>query len=267
MRLSIAISPCPNDTFIYGAVAQDLIESPHEFDFSYHDIETLNKMAQSGSADLIKMSFYNYFKVKDQYRLLPCGGALGKGCGPLLITADAAAVDIKENISIAIPGKNTTANFLLNFYNPRFTNLIELPFDQIEQAILDGDVDAGVIIHENRFTYADKGLQLLVDLGSHWENITSSPIPLGCLAVKQEIADEMEEDIIRLVRQSILYAQNDFPAIQEYVSSHAQEMEETVQKAHIDLYVNDFSYDMGAQGWKAVDAMDMHLKMSKNTNN
>ncbi len=263
MKLSFAISPCPNDTFIYGAIANQLIESPYEFEFSYHDIETLNKMAQSGKTDLIKMSFYNYFHVKDNYRLLPCGGALGRGVGPLLITKNINEFQEHNSIRIAIPGKNTTANFLLNFYNPEYTELIEFPFDKIEQAVLDGDVEAGVIIHENRFTYADKGLQLLVDLGSHWESVTSSPIPLGCLAVRQDIADEIEEDIIKLVRQSILFAQNDYSAIKYYVADHAQEMDPKVAQAHIDLYVNDFSYGMGSEGWKAVDAMEMHLKTNQ----
>ncbi|MBK6373343.1 MAG: 1,4-dihydroxy-6-naphthoate synthase [Saprospiraceae bacterium] len=263
MTLSFAISPCPNDTFIYGAIANQLIESPHEFEFSYHDIETLNKMAQTGKTDLIKMSFYNYFHVKDNYRLLPCGGALGRGVGPLLITKNINEFQGHNSIRIAIPGKNTTANFLLNFYNPEYTELIEFPFDKIEQAVLNGDVEAGVIIHENRFTYADKGLQLLVDLGSHWESVTSSPIPLGCLAVRQDIADEIEEDIIKLVRQSILFAQNHYSAIKNYVADHAQEMDPKVAQAHIELYVNDFSYDMGSEGWKAVDAMELHLKTNQ----
>lgn len=260
MNLNIAISPCPNDTYIYGAIANNLIDSPHYFNFSYHDIETLNKMAQEGNTDLIKMSFYNYFKVKDKYRLLHCGGALGRGCGPLLITKDPQILSKKDQIKIAIPGRNTTANFLLNYFNSEYNDLIEMPFDAIEKAILNNEVDAGVIIHENRFTYQSKGLKLLQDLGAYWEVKTSSPIPLGCLALRQDIADDIEEEITRLVQQSILFANNNYPAIESYVSAHAQEMDPEVVKAHIELYVNDFSYEMGTDGWKAVDAMDLHIR-------
>lgn len=262
MKLTIAISPCPNDTFIYGAIATHKIELPYDFEFTYHDIETLNKMAQEGSVDLIKMSFFNYFKVKDKYRLLPCGGALGLGVGPLLVASDRDILTKKENIKIAIPGRNTTAFFLLNYYNPEFKNIVEMPFDRIEQAILEHEVDAGVIIHENRFTYRSKGLQLLQDLGTYWEEQTSSPIPLGCLALRNEIDDEVGENITKLVQQSILFANNNYKAIEGYVEQHAQEMDPEVIRAHIDLYVNDFSYDMGLEGWKAVDQMGMHLALS-----
>lgn len=259
LKLDIAVSPCPNDTFIYGALANRLIASRYDFNFSYHDIETLNLMALKGECDLIKMSFRNYFNVRDKYTLLPCGGALGMGCGPLLITADPDAFRQKSRPLIAIPGYNTTANFLLHFFNKDLDNLVEMPFDRIEQALLDKKADAGVIIHENRFTYASKGLQLIRDLGSHWEEMTQAPIPLGCLAVKNELAAEISDDITQLVQHSISYARKNYNQIHDYILAHAREMEQNVIKSHIDLYVNDFSYSMGVSGQKAVEAMEEHL--------
>ncbi len=261
MKLSFAISPCPNDTFIYGAIANNLIDLPCEFNFSYHDIQTLNLMAQEGKTDLIKMSFYNYFKVKDHYKLLPTGGALGIGCGPLLISMDNNVLKNHDRPRIAIPGINTTAYFLLNFYNPELINLVEMQFDQIEHEILEGKVDAGVIIHENRFTYQEKGLKLVEDLGVHWENVTKSPIPLGCLAIKRDLDADMGDKITELVKQSILYANHNFDSIRNYIYDHAKEMDPEVIQSHIDLYVNDFSYDMGVSGWKAVDEMGKQVAL------
>lgn len=259
MTIKAAISPCPNDTFIYGALANKLIETPHHLTFEYCDIEQLNQMAFAEKADLIKMSYYSYFKVEHKYRLLPCGGAMGVNCGPLLITKDKTNYE-KANPVIAIPGIHTTANFLLHFFkNDNFT-LLELPFDKIESALLEGLADAGVIIHENRFTYQQKGLTLITDLGQFWEDRTECPIPLGCLAIHRDINPAIDNEIIDMVQRSIIFARQHPDQLQTYINSHAQEMNSDVIQSHIELYVNDFSYDIGQEGKRAIQYMRKHLE-------
>ena len=203
MKLTLAFSPCPNDTFIFEPIVNKRIDLGElDFEIILNDVEQLNKAAIEGSADVTKLSFNAYTRLHRQYQLLNSGSALGRNCGPLLITLPGKKSLDVNTLKIAIPGYNTTAFLLTKYAFPQAENFIETVFSDIENAVLDGRADAGVIIHENRFTYADKGLQLLVDLGSHWESVTSSPIPLGCLAVRQDIAYEIEEDILSLIHIS-----------------------------------------------------------------
>ena len=257
MKLKIGISPCPNDTYIFEALAQNQIDTAGlEFEFSYHDIAVLNQKAQQQGLDIVKISYANYFEIADNYILLRSGGAMGFGVGPLLLA--------KENInpspqhSVAIPGKNTTANFLLKYAFPDLSNKSELPFDKIEEALLGAQYELGLVIHESRFTYEQKGLKKIMDLGEYWEEKENLPIPLGGIAIKRNIATEYGQLINALVKKSILW-QDGKHALSDYIKSHAQEMDESVMQQHIDLYVNDFSKDVGPKGENAIAFMQQIL--------
>ncbi len=257
MKLILGFSPCPNDTFIFDALVNNKIDTGGiEFEVVLQDVETLNQGALEGKLDITKLSFPAFFRSLQHYTLLHAGSALGKGVGPLLISKDPAiTLDSVKNRSIAIPGLNTTANLLLGYAFPQAWNKKIMVFSEIENAVLSGYAELGVIIHENRFTYQQKGLYKLVDLGEFWENKISMPIPLGGIAINKKVERSVAEKINELIRQSVQFAFSNYPLIPGYVKQHSQEMEESVMKQHIDLYVNHYSVDLGAEGKKAIETM------------
>lgn len=258
MEISLGFSPCPNDTFIFDALVNKKIDT-EGLDFSVHlqDVQTLNDWAISGKLDVSKISYGVLPLLLDKYKLLSSGGALGKGVGPLLI-AGKEIDDLKSAIAsmqVAIPGKNTTAHLLFSMAFPQATNKTFLVFNQVEDAVLSGQVDAGVIIHENRFTYQDKGLVKLIDLGNYWEEQTNAPIPLGGIVIRKTMEAELGKRVDSLIKKSVAYAFKNYPAITDYVRLQAQEMNEDVMRKHIDLYVNEYSTDLGESGKKAVQQL------------
>ncbi len=255
MKLTLGFSPCPNDTFIFDALVNHKIDTEgFEFEVVLEDVQTLNKWAIDGKLDVSKISYGVLPLVLDQYIVLNSGGALGKGVGPLLIRKqDSALQDDKvAGSSIAIPGEHTTAHMLYSLAYPHSVHKKFMIFSDIEQAVLDGRADYGVIIHENRFTYQEKGLHKVVDLGDYWEQKTGLPIPLGGIVTRRKFDPAIRRRIDRLIRSSITYAFANYPHITEYVKEHSQEMSESVMRQHIDLYVNDFSVELGPDGRHAV---------------
>jgi 1,4-dihydroxy-6-naphthoate synthase len=256
MQLSLGFSPCPNDTFIFDALVNRKIDTKaFTFDTHLEDVETLNNWALQGKLDITKLSFAVYLKVKDKYELLNSGSALGRGCGPLLIAKKNVPLEEVKNLAIAIPGENTTANLLFSIAFPEAKNKKVMLFNEIENAVLNGDVDAGVIIHENRFTYQLKGLVKLMDMGEYWEQTTGNPIPLGGIFIRKDVPAETRAQLDALIHQSLQNSYTTYPQLSDYVKSHAQEMDESVMRQHIDLYVNDFSLDLGSEGKAAVAAL------------
>ena len=256
MKLSLGFSPCPNDCFIFDALVHKRIDLEGlEFDVKLEDVETLNRMALRQELDITKLSFHAYAHVINNYILLRSGSALGFNCGPLIISKTQITDPEKQIRSIAIPGKLTTANFLLSIAYPQLTTKKELIFSDIEDAVLKGEVDAGLIIHENRFTYEARGLKKVRDLGEFWEEQINAPIPLGGIVIKRSIDPAIAKKVNRLIRKSVEYAFAHPEASMPYVREHAQAMDEVVMKKHIDLYVNRFSIDLGEQGEKAVELM------------
>ena len=258
MLLTLGFSPCPNDTFIFDALVNKKIDTEGlDFLVQLEDVQTLNAWAIDGKLDISKISYGVLPLLVERYKLLNSGGALGKGVGPLLI-ARQEVTDLQAaitNMQVAIPGKNTTAHLLFSMAFPQATDKTFLVFNQIEEAVVKGTVDAGVIIHENRFTYQDKGLVKLIDLGNYWEEQTNAPIPLGGIVVRKEIAGEIIEKVDKLIRKSVAYAFENYPFITDYVRHHAQEMNDEVMRKHIDLYVNGYSIDLGETGKKAVQQL------------
>lgn len=256
MKLTLGFSPCPNDTFIFDALVNHKIDTEGiEFETVLADVETLNQWALEGKLDITKLSFPAFFRSTEHYILLHAGSALGKGVGPLLICREENAQPLENNIEkalIALPGLNTTANLLFSFAYPEAVNKQFMVFSSIEDAILNGSVQGGVIIHENRFTYQQKGLHKIKDLGEYWEEKTRLPIPLGGIAINQSVKRDTALKINRLIRSSLEYAFRHYPLVTEYVKQHSQEMSEEVMRQHIDLYVNNFSLDLGANGQEAI---------------
>ena len=255
MPLTLAFSPCPNDCFIFDAMVHERIDLEGlQFEVRLGDVEALNTTAFAEAVDVTKLSFHAYAYCADKYVLLDAGSALGRNCGPLLISARPITIDdaAAGALRIAIPGKYTTANFLLGYAFPRAQDKTELLFSDIEAAVLDGRYDAGVIIHENRFTYADRGLRKIIDLGEYWESTTGAPIPLGGIVIRRSLPDEVKQKVNRVLRRSVEYAFAHREASLPYVKAHAQEMSEEVMYKHIDLYVNDFTVDLGDEGRLAV---------------
>ena len=258
MKLSLAFSPCPNDCFMFDAIVNRRIDLEGlEFSVTLADIEALNHAAFAAAPDVTKLSFHAYAYCADRYVLLDAGSALGRNCGPLLISKrriDRAEVERGE-LAIAIPGRYTTANFLCGLAFPAARNKTEVLFSEIEPALLDGRFDAGVIIHENRFTYRARGLRKIIDLGEFWEAETGAPIPLGGIVAKRSLPDEVQRAMNRVMRRSVEYAFAHRDASLPYVRAHAQEMSEAVMYQHIDLYVNEYSVDLGEQGRRAVQVL------------
>jgi len=253
MKLTLGFSPCPNDTFIFDALVNGKIDTAElEFEVLLEDVQTLNEWAKAGKLDISKISYGTLPLVLDNYVLLNSGGALGKGVGPLLIAKKDMLLTEVSNLCIAIPGENTTAHLLFSQAFPNAKNKKFMVFHKIEDAVLNEAVDAGVIIHENRFTYQNRGLIRLMDLGEFWEEKTGVPIPLGGIVAKRSLTKTVAAKVDELIRKSVEYAFANYPMITDYVKQHSQEMEESVMKQHIDLYVNNFSIDLGTDGKQAV---------------
>jgi len=276
MKLTLGFSPCPNDTFIFDALIHHKIDAEGlDFEVFFDDVETLNQKAFKGVLDVTKLSYHAFAYVADQYALLDSGSALGFGVGPMLIykgdllrfAAPAEAITfvgesgtgvktdmtrVLSKLKIGIPGKYTTANFLLGLFLPDAENKIEMRFDEIENALIDGKIDLGLIIHENRFTYQDKGLKKLVDLGDFWEKQTGCAIPLGGIVVNRKLPLDVQLKLNRVLRRSVEFAFANPKSGLDFIRQHSQEMSEEVMYKHIDLYVNQYSLDLGIEGRKAI---------------
>jgi len=255
-KLSIGYSPCPNDTYIFCGLAHQKIALP-KVAFApplLEDVETLNRWAMEKKLDVTKLSFHVLGHVLDEYCVLSTGSALGRGCGPLLVARPGFDVKNLVTATIAIPGKFTTANMLFRMFSPASTNLPEMRFDTIMEAVISGEVDAGVIIHESRFTYADQGLICLQDLGQWWEETSGHPIPLGCIVARRSLGGKTISAIDAAIAESIAYADTDPTRCIPYMQQHAQEMDTKVMQSHIGLYVNEYSRSLGSEGLAAIDA-------------
>lgn len=266
MKLSIGFSPCPNDTFIFDALVNGKIDTGGiEFEPVLEDVQTLNQWAIQGRLDVTKISYGVLPNILSHYAMLNSGGAMGRGVGPLLITtADNSQLSIEQlsQLPVAIPGENTTAHLLLSHALPAFQQKKFMLFHEIEDALIAGEVASGVIIHENRFTYADKGLVLLNDLGKFWEESLNSPIPLGGIAMKRTFPLDIQRQVDQLIQSSLRQAEEALPELSSYVQLHAQEMDPSVQRMHIDLYVNEFSRNAGEEGKHAVSIlMDAYQRL------
>ena len=252
-KFTLGFSPCPNDTFIFDALVNKKIGTEGlDFEVALEDVETLNQWALEGKLDFTKISFGVLPLIRNEYVLLNSGGALGKGVGPLLISKKPiAALHIEECI-VAMPGENTTAHLLFSQAFPNALKKEFMVFSKIEEAVLCNKVDAGVIIHENRFTYQNKGLKKILDLGEFWEEQTGFPIPLGGIVAKRTVDKSISLQVDKLIRKSIEYAFQNYPSLPAFVKEHSQEMEEDVMRQHIELYVNDFSVENGDKGKEAI---------------
>jgi len=269
MKLTLGFSPCPNDTFIFDALVNKKIDTQGlEFDVVLEDVESLNKWSFEKKLDITKLSYPAFFQNLDKYVLLNSGAALGKGVGPILISNKEQGIRNVEENTIALPGENTTANLLFSFAYPDAKIKTFIRFDKIEDFVLNGSTKAsptggglvgaaalGVIIHENRFTYQQKGLHKVTDLGEYWEEKMHAPIPLGGITVKRSIDKETSLKIDRLIKKSIEFAFSNYPLITDYVKQHSQEMSEDVMRQHIELYVNNFSIDLGNDGKHAIETL------------
>lgn len=254
-KLSIGFSPCPNDTFIFDALIHGKIDTEGlEFEVFMADVEELNQKAFLGELDITKLSYHAFLHILEEYIMMDSGSALGNNCGPLLIKNSGSENPSVNNL-IAIPGKYTTANFLLNYAFPEFHNKKLVLFSEIESAIKNGEVSAGLIIHENRFTYADRGFDKVKDLGEHWEQQTGMPIPLGGIAIKRNLDKSLQEKVQRLIRKSIEFAFENPSESLAFVKQNAQEMDAEIMQKHINLYVNEYSLSLGEKGKAAIEYM------------
>lgn len=252
--LTLGYSPCPNDTFIFYALVHGKIDTEGlSFRELLEDVETLNRMARQAELDVTKVSFHAFGHFMDNYCLLRSGGALGRGCGPLVVVREACSMQDLRGKTIAIPGNLTTAFLLLQLYDPGIgCNIKVMPFHRIIDAVKNGEADAGLIIHESRFTYQKAGLISVIDLGQWWEQETGHPIPLGCIIAKRELGRELIEKTDRLIRKSLEYAFENREQTKKYIKKHSQELQDSVIEQHIGLYVNDYSLDLGEEGLSAV---------------
>jgi 5,8-dihydroxy-2-naphthoate synthase len=258
MTLTLGFSPCPNDCFMFDAMVHRRIDLEGlDFDVRMADIEALNSAAFAGDVDITKLSFHAYAYCADAYVLLDAGSALGRNCGPLLISQRPISPEevAAGYLRIAIPGKYTTANFLLSLAFPRATDKSECLFSDIEAGVLDGRFDAGLIIHENRFTYADRGLKKIIDLGEFWESETGAAIPLGGIVISRRLPADVRQRVNRVMRRSVEYAFANRDASLPFVRANAQAMSDEVMYKHIDLYVNEYSVDLGVDGRRAVEVL------------
>jgi 1,4-dihydroxy-6-naphthoate synthase len=256
--LTLGFSPCPNDCFIFDALVHKRIDTEGlEFNVLLADVEELNRLAFAGQIDITKLSYHAFAHLSHSYCLLQAGSALGFGVGPLLISKQPVLnlPSAMKTMRIAIPGKYTTANFLLSLAFPDALNKTEMLFSDIEGAVLSGEMDAGLIIHENRFTYHERGLTKLMDLGEYWESLAHAPIPLGGIVVNRSLSRDVQVRMSRVLRRSVEYAFANPDASRSFVKAHAQEMSEEVMYKHIDLYVNKFSIDLGVEGRHAVELL------------
>ncbi len=254
--LTLGYSPCPNDTFIFHALVHGLVGTGgFAFRERLEDVETLNRLVLAGALDVSKVSYHLLGFIRDDYCLLRSGGALGRGCGPLVVAGKFTGMEELKGRRIAVPGRYTTASLLLRLFDPELDNIVFLPFHEIMGAVSRGEVDAGVIIHESRFTYAGLGLTKLLDLGEWWERETGHPIPLGGIVVRRTLGPAVADVIDRALRASVEYAFAHPGAASAYIRSHSQEMSEEVCASHIGLYVNRFSVQLGSEGEAAIAAL------------
>ncbi|GAX60590.1 periplasmic solute-binding protein [Candidatus Scalindua japonica] len=257
MKLKIGISPCPNDTFIFHALLKQLIDvGPFEFELTSADVQSLNEGAQAGNFDVVKISYGNLWNVQAMYGLLYSGGAMGFGCGPLLLSTKSNRLD--PDIPVGVPGENTTANALLKFWaaGESMTYKTEYAFfDELYNDLLNGNRVQSLVIHENRFTYEKDGLFLICDLGEYWEGKTEAPIPLGGIVIRRELGKDVARKVDGLIQQSVEFAWENPEKSKSFIKEHAQETEESVVKSHIGLYVNDFSANMGEKGKVAIERL------------
>ena len=276
MKLTLGFSPCPNDTFIFDALVNKKIGVDGlEFETVLEDVETLNQWALEGKLDITKLSFPAFFQSLDKYQLLDAGSALGEGVGPLLVSksklpeSTPRAPNEKSPLNektIALPGINTTANLLFSFAYPEATQKKFMIFSAIEDSVLNGEADLGVIIHENRFTYQQRGLHKVIDLGHYWETRMKTPIPLGGIAISRSIAKATAIQINGLIRKSLEFAFQNYPVLSAYVRQHSQSLSEEVMRQHIDLYVNDYSLSLGDEGRSAIKILFDCFKKENNNN-
>ena len=255
MSLTLGYSPCPNDTFIFHALTHALVECPCELRVRHEDVETLNQLARQAQLDLTKISYFALGHLRESYCLLRSGGALGRGCGPLLVARQGVTLGDLAGQTIAIPGQLTTANLLLQLQGTRHQQRQVMSFEQIMPAVARGQVAAGVIIHESRFTFADYGLTQLLDLGQWWEEETGQPIPLGGILARRSLGVELIHQLDHAIGRSLDYAWAHPQQATSYIAAHAQEMDENVVRQHIALYVNDFSRDVGDVGILAIETL------------
>ena len=254
MKVTLGFSTCPNDTFIFDAIVNNKIDTEGlEFEVILADVERLNKWAIKQKLDITKISYNAFLHCVSDYVLLDSGSALGSNCGPILLKLP--DTKLNKNSKIGIPGKYTTANMLLSIAFPEFNNIVEMLFSDIEDCVIKGIVDGGLIIHENRFTYKNKGLVKVKDLGEFWEQTTNLPIPLGGIVVKRKFSLETQHKINRIIRRSISYAFSNPKSSLNYIRTHAQQMREEVINAHIKLYVNDFSLSLGDKGRRSIETL------------
>ncbi len=252
MDLKIAISTCPNDIFIFYALISNKFKTNYKFNFDFFDIEELNLNSKSGYYDIIKISVSQFTKIFDKYIILDSGSALGKGCGPLIVSNKIKTINELLEKRIGIPGENTTANKLFDIFVNFPVKKIFMRFDNIMPEIKKGTIDAGVIIHEGRFTYMKYGLNKIADLGELWEKTKGLPIPLGVIVGRKDIDKKILKEIDNLIKKSIIFAENNYEAIKDFIKKYAQEMDEKTIKSHIDLYVNNFTYSLGEEGREAI---------------
>lgn len=252
-EITIGYSPCPNDTFIFYGLVHGKVETGGlTFVERLADVETLNKTAFDGSLDVSKVSYHTVGLLRETYALLRSGGALGRGCGPLVVARQGARLEDLKRARLAIPGRFTTAFLLLRLYDPALDNIHVMTYDRIMKAVAKGDADAGLIIHESRFTYPAYGLEKLIDLGEWWEERTGLPIPLGGIVGKRSLGRDVLQTTEASIRESIRYALSHRDEVLSYCGRYAQEMDPYIMRRHISLYVNDFSLDLGDEGLKAV---------------
>lgn len=255
-QLTLGYSPCPNDTFIFYGLIHGQVPCPGiSFKERLEDVETLNKLAVAGELELTKSSYHALAHLREEYCLLRSGGALGRGCGPLVVAKQTTDMEQLRGKRIAIPGQLTTANLLLQLYGEGYQDLLILPFHEIMAAVTSGAAEAGVIIHESRFTYQQQGLQPVLDLGQWWEEDSGGPIPLGGILAKRSLGPKLIKQIDAALRASVEFSFANPQQPQSYIKQHAQELEDEVIRSHIELYVNDFSVDLGNEGVQAVETL------------
>jgi 1,4-dihydroxy-6-naphthoate synthase len=256
MKLTLGFSPCPNDTFIFEAMVHGRIDTEGlEFDWFLADVEELNRKAVEGSVDITKMSFHAYARTAEKYLILDSGSALGRSNGPLVVSKRDLRPEELDDAMIAIPGRLTTANLLFSIFWPKATRKHEYLFSDIPDAVLSGAADAGLIIHETRFTYRAMGLSMVADTGAMWEEMTGLPVPLGCIVVNRNISQATAEKVDRAIWRSIEYARNSPGESVEFIRKYARETEADVTREHIKLYVNDFSLSLGGEGRSAIERL------------